>query len=184
MSFQLTQRVIKLLCGRISYERGEAYYRAGKVIFQQIDHASRVYAADVSGTGLYHVSVQIDQHGDVHAECNCPAFYTYTNYCKHIAAVLLGVHDLQQNGKPPVRSYPSLLHTGLEEDERYGERGADDALGAARNAASQARPVEISSRDIWIARDMMHLFEDNTKQPLRAGTRFDARTPLQAVFTL
>lgn len=100
MSFQLTQRVIKLLCGRISYERGEAYYRAGKVIFQQIDHASRVYAADVSGTGLYHVSVQIDQHGDVHAECNCPAFYTYTNYCKHIAAVLLGVHDLQQNGKP------------------------------------------------------------------------------------
>ncbi|RRJ65543.1 helicase SNF [Paenibacillus oralis] len=184
MSFQLTERVIKLLCGRISYERGEAYYRAGKVTFQQIDHASRVYAADVSGTGLYHVSVQIDQHGDVQAECNCPAFYTYTNYCKHIAAVLLGVHDMQQNGKPPVRSYPSLLHTGREVDEGYRERGSDDAYDEAQNAAPQARPVEISSRDIWIARDMMHLFEDQTKLPLRAGARFDARTPLQAVFTL
>ncbi len=28
MSFQLTDEVIKLLCGRFSYEKGETYYHA------------------------------------------------------------------------------------------------------------------------------------------------------------
>lgn len=178
MSFQLTQRVIKLLCGRISYERGEAYYRTGKVIFVRIDHGSRVYEATVSGTGHYHVSAQIDQHGDVQAECNCPAFYSYNNYCKHIAAVLLGVHDMLQNGKPPVRSYPSLLHTPLPTDPS----GASP--GDSRVETHKARTGDIPSRDIWIARDMMRLFEEGAAPALRAGARFDLRTPLEAEFTL
>lgn len=165
MSFPLTQRVIKLLCGRISYERGEAYYKTGKVTFLRIDHGSRVYEATVSGTGHYHVSVQLDQHGEVKAECNCPAFYSYNNYCKHIAAVMMGVHDMQLNGKAPVRAYPSLLHpTHSHEEQRRGR--------------------DISSRDIWITRDMMQLFEEESQQPLRAGTRFDARSPLEIEFTL
>ncbi|GJM82703.1 hypothetical protein HMSSN139_51990 [Paenibacillus sp. HMSSN-139] len=178
MSFQLTQRVIKLLCGRIAYERGEAYYRTGKVTFLRIDHGSRVYEAAVSGTGHYHVALQIDQHGDVHAECNCPAFYSYNNYCKHIAAVLLGIHDMLQGGKPPVRPSRSLLH----QDEELDLTG--DAWSGSLGANQRKQPGDIPSRDIWIARDMMRLFEENAQPPLRTGVRFDQRTPLEAEFTL
>ncbi|MGG6312714.1 SNF2 helicase associated domain-containing protein [Paenibacillus macerans] len=182
MSFQLTQRVIKLLCGRIAYERGEAYYRTGKVNFLRIDHGSRVYEATVSGAGHYHVSAQIDQHGDVHAECNCPAFYSYNNYCKHIAAVLLGIHDMLQNGKAPVRPYPSLLHTSRLNEEGQGANG--DFWSGGRTAAPKGKAGDIPSRDIWITRDMMRLFEEQDQPPLRAGVRFDRRTPLEAEFTL
>ncbi|MCK8488388.1 DEAD/DEAH box helicase [Paenibacillus sp. MBLB2552] len=182
MSFQLTQRVIKLLCGRISYERGEAYYRTGKVTFLRMDHSSRVYEAAVSGTGHYHVALQIDQHGDVHAECNCPAFYSYNNYCKHIAAVLLGIHDMLQGGKAPVRPSPSLQH----EDWTQGDdlNFAGDTWNGSLSELQKKQPGDIPSRDIWIARDMMRLFEENAQPPLRTGLRFDQRTPLEAEFTL
>ena len=179
MSFQLTERVIKLLCGRIAYERGEAYYRTGKVAFLRMDHGSRVYEAAVSGTGHYHVSLQIDEHGDVHAECNCPAFYSYNNYCKHIAAVLLGVHDMLQGGKAPVRPFPSLLR---QQDDLLDSM--DDDRNGSYGLIQRKQPGDIPSRDIWIARDMMRLFEETAPPPLRTGLRFDQRTPLEVEFTL
>lgn len=178
MSFQLTQRVIKLLCGRISYERGEAYYRTGKVNFTHIDHSSCMYEAEVTGTGHYHVSAQVDQHGDVHAECNCPAFYSYNNYCKHIAAVLLGIHDMLQNGKAPVRSYSSLLQT-----QQVETRELMDSL-QSKIMPLQHRANEASSRDIWLTRDMIGLFNDNPHRTNPTGGRFDLRTPLETEFIL
>ncbi|EES75266.1 SNF2 family N-terminal domain protein [Paenibacillus sp. oral taxon 786 str. D14] len=181
MSFQLTERVIKLLCGRIAYERGEAYYRTGKVAFLRMDHGSRVYEAAVSGTGHYHVSLQIDEHGDVHAECNCPAFYSYNNYCKHIAAVLLGVHDMLQGGKAPVRPFPSLLR---QQDDILNSVDDDRNGSYSLVQRRQSQSGDIPSRDIWIARDMMRLFEENTPPPLRTGLRFDQRMPLEVEFTL
>jgi SNF2 family DNA or RNA helicase len=108
MSFQLTQRVIKLLCGRFAYEDGEAYYQDHKVKLIDQNTDERIYEAEVQGTRLYQVRVQIDLQGDVDAECTCPLFSQHP-FCKHIAALLLHIHDSQHTDRSPVRSGISSL---------------------------------------------------------------------------
>nr|WP_275983631.1 SWIM zinc finger family protein [Paenibacillus hamazuiensis] len=52
----------------------------------------------------------IDEHtGDIEAECECPAFGSYSEYCKHIAAVLLQIEAHAQHGgslAPPQNAMP------------------------------------------------------------------------------
>jgi superfamily II DNA or RNA helicase len=98
MSFQMTKRVIKLLCGPFSYERGETYYRSRKVTITSYDPDHSIYEATVKGNIDYQVAVEIDHNGDVSATCTCTELYSYSNkYCKHIAAVLLNIHDIQNS---------------------------------------------------------------------------------------
>lgn len=111
MSVQLTDPIIKLLCGRFSYEEGEAYYQAGKVTITMDDPEASIYEATVEESGsLYPVTVEIDQNGEVDAQCACPAFYPEDHYCKHIAAVLLNIHDNQQHSRLPIRAGASKPH--------------------------------------------------------------------------
>lgn len=161
MSFQLTSRVITQLCGNLSYERGEAYNRARKVIFSTYDPEASSYEATVQGTSNYQVSIEIDRTG-VEAECSCPSFDSDDLYCKHIAAVLINIRDIQI-GKVPVRSFASKLHP------------EEDGIGRAL-PGSQAADLQLTSR-------ILRLFE--TKQARPSGSRplFDTRTVLDVEFT-
>lgn len=184
MSAQLTKSYVKMLCGRLSYDRGEAYYRSGKVHFSRLNHDSREYEATVTGTDHYHVHVQFDAKNDVDAVCDCPAFATYDKCCKHIAAVLLGIVD-RQSGRPvPSGRSVSLLYPESnsvgEIDENHLTQRAPSLLEIA-----SSRQNEVSSRDIWLTRDMMSLFADTRyKQRSRIGHHFDSRTPLEVEFIL
>lgn len=175
-SFQLTQRVIKLLCGHVSYEIGEDYYRDKRVSFSHYDSEASHYEATVEGMSSYQVSVDIDLNGDIDAGCTCPAFYSYDNYCKHIAAVLHNIHDLQHAGRSPTHSYPSLLYK--EQTNKTGSEsiGARFGFSAARGAGSSAETALINS--------MLGLFTDNSLRSRRNKRLFDTRERLELQFTV
>ncbi|WP_373230730.1 SNF2 helicase associated domain-containing protein [Cohnella sp.] len=175
-SFQLTQRVIKLLCGHVSYEIGDDYYRDKRVTFTHYDPEASFYEATVEGTSSYQVSVEIDLNGDIDAGCTCPAFLTYDNYCKHIAAVLLNIHDLQHEGRSPTRSYPSLLHAKNTDTARSRYNGGRFGISAARGNRS--------SEEVRLINGMLGLFTDNPQRPSRIRPLFDTRTSLDLQFII
>lgn len=82
MGFSVSERVIKLLCGKSIFEKGLAYYQTESVDIIEVEEyndsipdlpRSR-YEAIVQGAIDYEVMVVIDIDGDVQAECNCPAY--------------------------------------------------------------------------------------------------------------
>ena len=46
MSFTLNKSIIKEVCGETSYKRGEAYYKANKVIVNHYDETKRNLRGD------------------------------------------------------------------------------------------------------------------------------------------
>lgn len=179
MSIQLSPRVIKLLCGETFYERGEAYYRDGKVTITSSNPQASSYEAAVLGNTRYEVTIEIDRNGDVDAECSCLASSTYDKYCKHVAAVLLHIHDLQRQSGRPDRIYPSLLHP---ENRPYGDdvdNEEDESYIHPRIAGHSG----LEPTDTRLANSMLGLFGG---RPLRSsGSRslFDTRTPLDMEIT-
>jgi superfamily II DNA or RNA helicase len=124
MSVLLTKRIIKLLCGRFAYEKGEAYYRERKVTLREEHPAQPLYEATVQGSRLYQIKVGMDEIGDVEAACNCPSYSSFKVPCKHIAAVLLYIHDLQHGEEVPERERTSgslLYPDGRSGDEDQAE---------------------------------------------------------------
>jgi len=181
MSFQLTKRVIKLLCGPYAYERGEFDYQARKVTITDFDPDASSYDAFVKGNNdNYNISVNIDRNGDVEAICNCPIFDTSPKYCKHIAAVLLNIHDIQNSGKSPIRSYSSTLN----KDDGYSNSLRQQLT--PRYPSSFARSSSgIPSPDIGVANGLLGLFSNKLKRSTRTHKHlFDNREPLDAEFII
>ncbi|KGP80897.1 hypothetical protein P364_0117835 [Paenibacillus sp. MAEPY2] len=84
---------IKLLCGVTAFKRGEAYNQSGRVTNLVASQDERHYEAVVRGTERYKVTVDLDDAGEVVAGCSCPGDGRYYDYCKHVAAVLLAIHE-------------------------------------------------------------------------------------------
>lgn len=175
MGSQLTERIIKLLCGRISYEAGEAYYRAGKVSIENSDPETSIYKATVKGTSSCQVSVEIDGNGDVDAECDCPASDSSSTYCNHIAAVLLNIHDLQHDGESPVRSIPSDYQREKDISVASGHIEPRFALFAARSFGS-------SRTDSQLSNIVLDLFGGKPQRSGSTGRFIDTRESLDVDF--
>lgn len=94
----IAQNVIKEFCGNTAYSKGKSYYRQGRVKQLKELDSDGFYRAVVTGSRPYRVELMIDDDGDVmEAVCNCPAYDRfYHDGCKHIAAVLLAINDLNQ----------------------------------------------------------------------------------------
>ncbi|MCC3379089.1 SNF2 helicase associated domain-containing protein [Paenibacillus farraposensis] len=175
MSFELTRRTIRQLCSQAAYDDGDAYYRAKKVAFTQIDHDEGVYEATVKGSQFYAVAVMIRSHGSIRAECTCSTFQTTGRYCKHIAAVLINAHDMLRGKSLSVRSYASRLHPGTTPDTAggmdYGHTAKADRFSG------------ITPRDLQLTDRMLKLF--GSKRPIRSTpTMLDTRTVLDFQFVI
>ncbi|MBO7745721.1 SWIM zinc finger family protein, partial [Paenibacillus sp. MWE-103] len=101
MTHPLTLSAIQSMCGRLSYKRGEAAFRAGKVAVTYYDAAAGRCEATVEQQDAFDVALRIDEDGDVAARCSCPSLSSYDKYCSHVAAVLLLIHDARQTGRAP-----------------------------------------------------------------------------------
>ena len=99
MSIQLTQNKIMELCGTVSFKRGEAFNRAGKVTFTQ--YSDTYCKAIVAGKEDFHVSIDFSD-GGLQTECSCPTLPFYTYKCQHVAAVLHAMIERKQDEKPAV----------------------------------------------------------------------------------
>ncbi|MED3496958.1 SNF2 helicase associated domain-containing protein [Brevibacillus agri] len=134
MSFSISQQMIKEWCGRLSFERGKAFYRSQKV---SIDHfqpePARVRATVRAGSHDYRVMLELDEAGLV-AACSCPTLHSYEQYCQHIAAALLAMRDLSADDLAPQASRGTRLPgaDGSAASEAQLTQGIFDLFGKPR----------------------------------------------------
>ncbi|MBD1371353.1 SNF2 helicase associated domain-containing protein [Hazenella sp. IB182357] len=74
-----------------TYERGEYYYRDGRVDRIEYNSTYAYYRSLVEGQQAYEVMIYMESNGVDVCECSCPAFNSYEGYCKHIVATLLAI---------------------------------------------------------------------------------------------
>lgn len=172
MSFRLTERILKIKCGQAAYDKGLTYYEAGKVSLLQSDTESNIYDATVDGHERYQVSVEIDQHGDIHAGCTCAEFYASDLYCQHIAAVLLKIQAMEQQYTPASLA-PSLL---------YPEPSDTKTSSRYPSKLSTAAAIAPAVRDAQITKNVLDLFSHSPRLASQIHHRFDTRTVLQLEF--
>ena len=102
----LSEIDIRSMASDASFERGRRYYRQGRVT--DLDVMWNNYMATVQGSRKYHVTVEVDEDGDVtDYECNCPAADLYDGPCKHVVATLFEIMERQYShsaGSRTVRS--------------------------------------------------------------------------------
>ncbi|WP_347177973.1 SNF2 helicase associated domain-containing protein [Sporosarcina thermotolerans] len=91
MGIHLTQNKIMDLCGSVSFKRGEMYSRAGKVVIEQChdDYCKAV----VEGKENFHVTINVENDGEIRTECSCPTLPFYRYKCQHVAAVLITMNE-------------------------------------------------------------------------------------------
>ncbi|MDF2714141.1 MAG: helicase [Paenibacillus sp.] len=177
MSFQLTRRVIKLLCGERAYELGDISCQAGDVTITHTDPDHPHYEATVQGTTGSKVSIEIDLNGDVHATCTCPSAGLSSRYCEHIAAVLIKLHFIQQEDGLPAAPRPGASRLQAE-----GPYERESGLIRQRTDFASARRSGNSGEDSDLTGGMLGLFSEKPMRPTGSRPFFDNRTPLQVEF--
>ncbi|WP_050184138.1 DEAD/DEAH box helicase [Domibacillus robiginosus] len=103
MDREVNQKMIKEMCGIVSFKRGVSFCQMNKVVFKH--YSSESCEAAVKGKEDFHVTIKIDDNGRLHTACSCPALASFTNDCQHIAAVLLSICEYQQKG-----TFPAMLN--------------------------------------------------------------------------
>ncbi|WP_100407631.1 DEAD/DEAH box helicase [Bacillus solitudinis] len=99
MDIKINHKMIKEMCGTVSFKRGDSFYRANKVTFHYYSPGS--YEATVSGTEDFHVTIE-NPTGELRTKCSCPTLANYQKDCQHIAAVLLAIYEHQREGTIPI----------------------------------------------------------------------------------
>ncbi|MEH2216307.1 MAG: SWIM zinc finger family protein [Nostoc sp.] len=84
---QITEFTIRRHANTKSFQRGEAYYKAGAV--NAVTQRGHLLQAEVAGTEArpYHVNLSFDDSGLTSANCTCA--YNFDGWCKHIVATML-----------------------------------------------------------------------------------------------
>ncbi|MEH7383073.1 DEAD/DEAH box helicase [Bacillus sp. JJ1533] len=97
MDIKINQKMIKEMCGTVSFKRGDAFYRTNKVAFTE--YGPDRCTAIVKGAEDFHVHIEIKTNGKLKSTCTCPSLANFDKDCQHIAAVLIAIHE-QQSEQP------------------------------------------------------------------------------------
>src|SRR3989344_8708303 len=90
---KLTEEYVRSLSTPEYFERGEKYWRQGRV---ELQSDGDMIKARVSGTQIYEVAVDLTT---LDFDCNCPAF-SGKYLCKHVIAALLAtIRGERKSGK-------------------------------------------------------------------------------------
>ncbi|MEK4513012.1 DEAD/DEAH box helicase [Paenibacillus sp. FSL K6-2524] len=161
---------VRSLCGRISYKRGEQLVKEGLVAELNSDGAGH-FEAKVHGEQQYVVRVDVNRSGTLKAQCNCPAYTPYYGYCKHIAAVLIMIH--QVHSEPGIRSgYVVPLSPLFENTESVGS--ADDEYPQD----SQPNTTVAYEGDDIVSSSLISLFQRKSGVTRKHGSELATTVPL------
>lgn len=172
MGYQLTERVIKLLCGKTSYDRGGVLYRDGYVSMLKQDPDARKYEAEVKDQESGIAYAEIDSNGDVYTECSCIDYGFSRKRCRHIAALLLNIRDIEQTVEAPMRPFPSLLHPSANVNMEEGQL-------TPRHSPEYGRSSSERERDALLSSQLLGLFTYSGGRRAAATSRFDTREVLE-----
>lgn len=112
MAQLITLSDIREWCGDEIYGRGQTYFKQKRVLRLERDPDGRLFDAVVSGTERYRVHLEMPDYGKPTASCECPYYEDRDHFCKHIAAVLLRIHELQGAAAQP-ESAPAITSEHL-----------------------------------------------------------------------
>lgn len=96
MDIKMSNKKIKEMCGSVSFKRGEAYVRAGKVIIH--NDSETLCKATVKGTEDFHVKIEKGTNGRIQTSCSCPSLENFSMSCQHVAALLLAFNERKRQG--------------------------------------------------------------------------------------
>ncbi|WP_270169026.1 DEAD/DEAH box helicase [Paenibacillus sp. SYP-B4298] len=163
MDFELTDWLVRVLCGSLDYERGVRLYRDGRVRIQAEDWEQGYVVAEVSDAEMLAVSVELIPPGTVKAQCSCSSSRATDEYCCHCAAVLLVI--IQR------------LHAARTEGWTHGTTRSERPQGSARQDGQRAgREAQMTAR-------LMELFEQPSAPPASASSLLaDSRELLQVEY--
>lgn len=100
MNIKLNEKIIKEICGTVSFKKGDSFYRSNNVTFE--NYCPDGCKATVTGKEDFHVFIEKDESGGLRTKCSCPALASYKMDCQHIAAVLLSIYEHQRHGTIPI----------------------------------------------------------------------------------
>lgn len=114
------------------YERGRAYFDAGKVDVPE-PIAKDLWHAVVRGNDDYQVDVRLHRGRVVSAACSCP-YARRSAYCKHVAATLIAMaerlrrrRDREQGVEPEFpRDASDMVHGYVRREFSFSSRLSDD----------------------------------------------------------
>ncbi len=95
MDIKINHKIIKEICGTVSYKRGDSYYKANKVKIN--DYSSNLCTATVLGAEEFLVTIE-NESGHIQASCSCPSLENFSKNCQHVAAVLLAIFEKKRLG--------------------------------------------------------------------------------------
>ncbi|MBM7608571.1 SNF2 family DNA or RNA helicase [Lysinibacillus composti] len=96
MEIKVSHKIIKEMCGSVSFKRGESYYRANKVNIH--DYNAEQCIATVKAAEDFRVTIK-SVSGSIEASCSCPTLAGFSKNCQHVAAVLLAIVDKKKYEK-------------------------------------------------------------------------------------
>ncbi|MCM3707263.1 MULTISPECIES: DEAD/DEAH box helicase [Cytobacillus] len=94
MDIKLTHKMIKEMCGTVSFKRGDAFFRNQKVTINKYDDDK--CEATVSAGEDFYVEVEKTSGNGFKITCSCPKLASFDKECQHAAAVLLEIFDMRQ----------------------------------------------------------------------------------------
>nr|WP_153735527.1 DEAD/DEAH box helicase [Aquibacillus halophilus] len=100
------------MCGTVSFKKGDAFYRANKVIVESYN--TDVCEATVKGKEDVHVTIETNGNDDFRTTCSCPTLEGFQKDCQHIAAVLIAINEQQRHGALQINSNQSDSITNQE----------------------------------------------------------------------
>ncbi|PLR75745.1 helicase SNF [Bacillus sp. V3-13] len=110
MNIKVNRKMVKEMCGTVSFKKGDSFYRANKVTFTQ--YSPDFCEATVQATEGFQVTIEKDTAGGIQTKCSCPALADFQKDCQHIAAVLLAIYEHQRQGTFPF---------SVQGQSKYGE---------------------------------------------------------------
>ncbi|MCQ6276216.1 DEAD/DEAH box helicase [Bacillus sp. V3B] len=155
MNIKLNQKIIKDMCGIVSFKRGDAFFRANKVIVKK--NRSEVCEATVTGSEDFHVIIEKDESGRIRTTCSCPKLASFQKDCQHVAAVLLLLYEHQRQGIIPTR--PS---------EHYSDSSTSQVLTEGVMSLFNDSPVRSSGQQLHFEKRKV-LDVEFTYKPITIG---------------
>src|SRR5690606_11617916 len=135
-NYYFTREDIAQWCGDADYQKGLDYYKRGRIY--QITYSDVLDRYDALANGSqnknYLVSISCDKDGFIELTCNCPAYGIYNDFCKHVAAVMFNICDIEGDSDLTRFAHDDWLYS--IEQYRSASRKADQliALFDADNA--------------------------------------------------
>lgn len=184
----ITLADIRAWCGEDIYQQGQAYFKQKRVLRLERDPDGRLFDAVVTGTKRYSVHLELYDEGEPTSECECDFHETTQTPCKHIAAVLLRIHELQggtvaSDHAPVITNEHVYLARNMisifdrspaadeaEEDYRLGERETVHVEYTCTAAANQRKPsmtveIKLGTRRLYTIQKIKQLlghYENDT----------------------